>query len=176
MAAKYRYPIRRSPRSDPQQYRVYRMENEAIGARHYQRLNRATIMQIIRSVCRNYSVPRLPVVWKPLGRWAAMWVQDDAGRIELQLNTKKATARATLTITHELAHHVHEHLAGSAADHHESHGPEFMACHISILDTCRVIPVVGMRAVCQAWNVRYHDPGTTNSLRKLQRIVRRRSG
>lgn len=168
VAAKFRYPVKRSPKSDPQQYRVYRMENEAIGARAYQQLTRERIRVLTRSVCRNYRVPRARLEWANLGKWAAEW-EDGT----IRLNTKKGSARDVLTITHELAHHVHYHLAQH--DDHESHGPEFMACHMSILDTCRVVPVVGMRAVCKAWKVRYVDPGTKNSLTKLKRIVRGRN-
>lgn len=170
MPARYRYPLKRSPKSDPQQYRVYRMENEAIGARSYQKLDRGTIRVLAASVCRNYCVPSVTLEWTNLGKWAAEW--DDG---TIRLNTKKGTARDVLTITHELAHHVHHYLSAGKAEAQESHGPEFMACHMSILDTCRVVPVVGMRAVCTAWKVRYADPGTTNSLAKLKRIVSGRS-
>lgn len=163
MAKRFKYPLRRSPKSDPQQYRVYRMENEAIGAREFMRMSRPAIRQLVRSVCRNYRVPQAKVVWCDLGKWAAEW---DNGVIKL--NTKKGTASDLLTVTHELAHHLHWHLAGH--DEHEAHGPEFMACHMSILDTVRAVPVVGMRAVCAKWKIRYHDPGTANSLARLKRI------
>lgn len=175
MAARYRYPVKRSPKSDPQQYRVYRMENEAIGARQLMQLTRDAIRSLVRGVCRNYRVPVADVAWANLGRWAAEWRQQPSQRTSLiVLNTKKGTARDVLTVTHELAHHVHHWLADGADEGHESHGPEFMACHMSILDTCRVVPVVGMRAVCDAWKVRYHDPGTRASLPRLQAIARGR--
>lgn len=74
---------------------------------------------------------------------------------------------------HELAHHIHYWLSDDGAVDQEAHGPEFMACHISILDTCRFIPVVGMRAICGEWRVRYADPGTGNSLKVLRGIVRK---
>ena len=168
MPRRFRYPVTRSPKSDPQQYRVYRMENEAIGARSYVKLDRDTVRSLVRSVCRNYGVPLAKVEWtSKLGRWAAEW---DNGTI--RLSTKKGTARDVLTITHELAHHLHHYLSDGTDGQHQSHGPEFMACHMSVLDTCRVIPVVGMRAICAAWKVRYTDPGTGSSLKKLQGIVR----
>lgn len=166
MAKRFRMPITRSPKSDPQQYRVYRMENEAIGARKYMKMDDETINTLARAVCRNYRTPQVRVVWESLGKWAAEW---DNGII--RLNRKKGTSRDILTLTHELAHHVHWYLGGDITNKQEPHGPEFMACHMSVLDTCRVVPVVGMRAICDAWKVRYADPGTTNSLAKLQRIV-----
>jgi predicted SprT family Zn-dependent metalloprotease len=166
VAKQFQYPIKRSPASDPQQYRVYRMENEAIGARQYMRASKEKIRQLVRSVCRNYGVPAPKLVWCDLGKWAAEW---DNGMI--RLNTKKGMASDVLTVTHELAHHIHYHLAGRQ-DLHAAHGPEFMAVHMSILDTCRIIPVEGMRAICARWKVLYCDPGTTCSLPKLRRICR----
>jgi hypothetical protein len=170
VAAKYRYPLKRSPKSDPQQYRVYRMENEAIGARSYMNLGRGKMRAIVRSVCRNYRVPLVRLKWTPmLGRWAAEWSEPNV----ISLNTKKGTSSDLLTVTHELAHHLHYHLDPTASATQENHGPEFMACHMSILDTCRVIPVVAMRALCDSYKIRYADPGNSNSLARLSAIVRR---
>lgn len=172
MPVKYRYAVKRSPKSDPQQYRVYRMESEAIGARRYQRLTREVTRQLVSSVCRNYGVPVAELAWANLGKWAAEWRPQESQRTSLiVLSTVKGTARDLLTVTHELAHHLHYWLSDDGAVEQEAHGPEFMACHISILDTCRVIPVVGMRAICDEWKVRYADPGTGNSLKALRSIV-----
>lgn len=170
MPSKYRYPVKRSPKDDPQQYRVYRMENEAIGARSYQQLTRTRIGQLVRSISRNYDVPCPRLVWKNLGRWAAEWTEPG----EIALNTRKKTAKDVLTITHEMAHHVHFHLGGEVTHQQQSHGPEFMAVHMSILDTCRVVPVVGMRAICRHYRIQFADPGTRSSLSKLRRIARGR--
>ena len=169
MPQPFSFPARRSPKSDPQQYRVYRMESEAIGARTYARLTRKASRSLARSVCRAYGVPQVKLVWRDLGTWAAEWNNG-----VIYLSSKKGTARDFITLTHELAHHIHWHLGGDVTNDHEGHGPEFMACHMSVLDTCRMIPVVGMREICKAWKVRFADPGTGNSLAKLQRIVRRR--
>lgn len=172
MPTRYRYPVKRSPKSDPQQYRVYRMENEAIGGRAYMSLSRASQRTLVASVCRNYRVPKMTLAYANLGKWAAEWREQPSKRTSVTvLSTKKGTSKDILTLTHELAHHVHHWLSKGNDAKHQDHGPEFMACHISILDTCRVIPVVGMRAICDAWKVRYADPGTTNSLVKLRRIV-----
>lgn len=159
-------PLRRSPKSDPQQYRVYRMESEAVGAMQYMQLSMKKIRVLVRAVCRNYGVPLARVVRRNLGRWAAMWCDKT-----ITLNTIKGTARHLITITHELAHHLHYWLSGGKSEDQQAHGPEFMACHMSILDTLRIVPVCGMRAVCEKWKVDYRDPGMTCSLPKLQRIV-----
>lgn len=176
MPAKFRYPLKRSPKSDPQQYRVYRMENEAIGARQLVQLTRNAVRSLVKGVCRNYHVPVADVAWSDLGRWAAEWREQPSQSTSLiVLSTRKRTGRDVLTLTHELAHHVHHWLSDGASAGHESHGREFMGCHMSILDTCRVIPVVGMRAICEAWKVRYADPGTRQSLPRLKRIAQGRA-
>lgn len=172
MPEKYRYPVRRSPPTDPQQHRVYRMENEAIGARRYMRVDRDMARLVTRSVCRNYRVPVVELRWKDLGRWAAEWRgPEDEGGEAIVLTTRKRTGKDLLTLTHELAHHIHHHLSEGMDALQQDHGPQFMACHMSILDTLRVVPVVGMRAICDAWKIKYLDPGTNNSLAKLQKLL-----
>lgn len=166
MAKQFQLPIKRSPAKDPQQYLVYRMENEAIGARRYTQLSRKAIARLIRSICREYKLPKVNVQFADLGDWTAQW--DAPATITFG---KKASAKSILTITHEMAHHLHYHLAGIESFKHEDHGAEFMACHMSILDTARVIPVVGMRAICEAYKIQYADPGTKNSLTALKRAV-----
>ena len=171
MATKFRMPIKRSPACDPQRYRVYRMEVEAVGARAYARMPRARVLKLVRSVCRNYGIPVPLVVWTDkLGRWAAEW--SDVGETSrIAFSTKKGMSRDFLTVTHELAHHLHHWLDPVTCAAQEAHGPEFMACHMSILDVCRFIPVVGMRAICEKWKIRYADPGEKCSLADLQRAV-----
>lgn len=143
------------------------MEVEAIGARRYMRLPRATIRQLVASISKNYGVPQPKLVWENLGKWAAEWRPNGS----IAFNTHKGNARDFLTVTHEMAHHVHFCLAGENSAEQEGHGPEFMACHMSILDTCRMIPVIAMRVICNQYKIRYKDPGTTNSLTKLRAVV-----
>lgn len=164
MPRKFEYPVKRSPKSDPQQYRVYRMENEAIGARRYMKMTRSAMQELAKSVCRNYRVPQVRLVWKDLGKWAAEW---EGGII--RLNTIKESAKDILTLTHELAHHIHFHFGEKGS----SHGAEFMACHMSILDTCRIIPVVGMKAICDDYGIAYKDPGTSGSIPRLKSICKK---
>jgi hypothetical protein len=165
VAKKYRLSLRKSPKSDPQQYLVYRMENEAIGSRHYAKLTRKSILKLVRSVCRAYGMPVPRIVFADLGRWAGEWHGD-----KITFNRNKSTAFDLITVTHELAHHLHHHVGD---EDQESHGPQFMGCHMSILDTVRAIPVAAMRVVCKQYGVRYADPGDRNSLSSLRRAVRR---
>jgi hypothetical protein len=140
------------------------MENEAIGARSYLRLSRETLEKFIRSMCRQYRLPKVKIEYQDLGRWAAEWEYPNILRFG-----KKTTSRDLLTAAHELAHYLHSHIAPN--NEHEPHGAEFMGCYMSVLDTVRFIPVRGMRAICDSYQIRYVDPGTTSSYLKLTKAV-----
>jgi hypothetical protein len=176
VARPFKRPVRRSPKSDPQQYRVYRMETEAIGACSVYRLSKPAVRTMIKAVCRSYGVPKPRVYFQNLGRTTAEWREHPLGMdgpSTIAFNTVKGTARDALTVTHELAHHIHYWLGNGAVDQ-ESHGPEFVACHMSILDHRRMIPVTGMRAICKRYKIRFKDPGDAISLPRLVRIVKKR--
>jgi hypothetical protein len=165
MPRRYRIPIRRSPANDPQQYLVYRMESEALGARGYGKVTREVMRQFAKGTCRSFRVPRVEVQFKDIGNWSG-----DYGEDLIRINPKRPGSQCLLTIAHELGHHVHECLA--PGNDHEVHGPQFMAAYMAVLDNARVLPVVGMRAICDHYGIRYNDPGTTNSIRALRRAVR----
>lgn len=163
MGRRYKIPLKKSPKSDPQQRLVYRMENEAIGARSYMGLTQREAQRFARAVCREYRLPRVEIRFKDLGKWAAEWAPPNI----ITLGTKKCS-RDLLTVAHELAHHLHEAIVPNTTQ--EAHGAEFMACYMSVLDTCRMIPVIAMRAICETYKIRYLDPG--KSLTSLRRVVR----
>lgn len=153
---------------DPQQFLLYRMEREEIGARDYARLTFKECKRIARSVCRAYGVPQARLTRRVMGRWAAEW---DNGVITL--NPKKGTATDLLTILHELAHHVHAYL-GEDTTAQEAHGPEFMACYLSILDTVRMIPYDAMATICRRRKLRFYMPGP--NIKTLKAALDRRAG
>jgi len=145
---------------DPQQFALYRMEREEIGARDYARLTFPACKRLSRSVCRAYGVPQARLRKRVMGRWAAEWYDG-----VITLNPKKGTATDLLTILHELAHHIHWHLTGPEYNKHQDHGKEFMACYLSILDTCRCVPYDAMITICKRRKLKYISPGP--SLRTL---------
>lgn len=155
-------------KSDPQQYRLYRMERADIGARTYARLTFRMCQVVARSVCKAYGVQQVKVVREPLGRWAAEWHTDT-----IRLNPGKGTATDLVTILHELAHHVHYHIAADASSH-QDHGPEFMAAYLSIFDTVRFLPRRALMAVCDWRKIDYIDPGP--SIKSLRRALDSRRG
>ena len=162
---KYRRPIKRSPKSDPQQYRLYRLENEAIGARHYMRLPKRALTTYVNSLIRAYGMPGIQIVFEDLGRWAAEWREPN-----IIVFGRKTTSRDLLTAAHEVAHHLHGWLMGELKQ--QDHGPEFMACYMSILDTSRMIPVVGMKAICDSYGIEYLEPPSKPDVNKLRKVVR----
>lgn len=173
MPRRFARSIQRSPKSDPQQFKVYRMENEAIGGRNYAILSRSAAMAVARGICKQYGVRPPRIQWANLGRWAAEWREHPSdGEPSIVFSTTKRTARCLLTVTHEVAHHLHYELSDGAWENQESHGPEFMGVHMSVLDTIRMIPVCAMRAVCDKYKIRYADPGEGSSLSRLTRIAK----
>ena len=154
-------------KKDPQQFRLYRMEREDIGARDYMRLTWKECARVVRSVCRAYGVPGAKLRRKVMGRWAAEY--DNTRYCKITLNPKKGTATDLLTILHELSHHVHWHLGPVHVGEQEDHGPQFMACYISILDTVRLIPRDAMATICRRRRLRFINPGP--SIRSLKRAI-----
>ncbi len=156
--------VRRSPLCDPQRFRVYRMESESIGARNYMRMSRADIARFARAVCRAYRIRPVKIRYRDLGRWGAQCVEPNI----LEFGNK-AYSRDLITVAHELAHHLHNCIAGDAPQ--AAHGPEFMGCYLSLFDTARIIPISAMRRVCALHNVAYVDPGDQNAFSSLVRAV-----
>lgn len=162
-----RRKFRRSPKSDPQQYRVYKMENQAIGCGRYAEMTVARQEMLLRSLARNCKIKPVKLRRKDMGPCIALWQAPDT----IYLNPKLRASRDLVTITHEFAHHLHYSIAKDIE--HQTHGPQFMACHMFVLDMVRHVPVAAMRVICDAYGVKYHDPGTRLSRSSLRRAVLR---
>ena len=155
------------PNADPQQLRFYALEREEIGARDYARLTIAKCKQVARSVCRAYHVPQAQVSRAVLERWAAEWTP----RRGIYLSKSIGTATDLLTILHELAHHVHYwSTPAKAYNTHQDHGPEFVACYLSILEHVRLMPRDALATVLERRGLKYLMPGPSpTTLRKVLR-------
>lgn len=165
MARKFRRPIKKSPKSDPQRNLIYRMESEAIGGRQYLTLTKRKIVSLINSLSRNYRIPPCVIRFNDMTEWAADW--RPPGIITFG---KKSTSRDLLTALHEFAHHLHYVI--EPADVHQGHGPEFMCCYMSVLDTIRFIPVEAMAAVCETYKIKYIAPKATDGIDQLARLIK----
>lgn len=171
MVAKFRMPVKRSPKDDSQQYQLYRMEQECFGGMWRGKMTLKDMRSLANSVCRNYGVRKVEVAFKDLGKWAGQcWLNS-----KIEINPNKRAALSVICILHELAHHVHNQLAPyELLINQEPHGPEFMACYISVLDTARIVPLSGMRAILGAYNINYIDPGDDNKLSTLKARISKR--
>ena len=157
-------PVRKASPSDPQQWRLYRMESEAIGARGYARLTRKTLVSFVRGISRQYKVWVPEIEFVQLNGWSAEY---DNGI--LRFNTSRRHALDVITAAHEFAHHLHSVLV--PLDTHQAHGPQFLACYLSVLDTARIIPTYAMRPICDKYKITYADPGDRNDIKDLWRAV-----
>lgn len=167
MPAKFLMPVAKSSKKDPQQYRLYRMERECFDGICRAQLTLPQIKTFAKAVCRNYGVPGVTFRLKDIGHWTGMCWTD--GNIDL--NRKKRKSRTIITVAHELAHHVHNWLVPHLIAKQQNHGPEFLACYMSILDTSRIVPMQGMRAILQSYDLQYIDPGDNCSLSTLKRRI-----
>lgn len=168
MVAKFRMPIRRSPKNDPQQYLLYRMEQECFGGMWRGKMTLKAIRSLADSVCKNYGVSKVKISFKDLGNWAGQCLSNS----KIEINPNKRAALSIICILHELAHHIHNQLVPyDILIQQESHGAEFMACYMSVLDTTRIVPLAGMRAILKNYDLFYIDPGDDNSLTVLKEQI-----
>lgn len=155
---------KRSPKDDPQQYEVYRMEDDIIGPKQA-RLSRKAIRQLCDGITSAFGVPDVGLRFRSLGPWAAQCTW--AGNI--RIGTKWSSYHA-LTVLHELSHHIHNRLNEKGREQ-QAHGPEFMACYMVVLDVARVLPVTCMRALCKKHKVKFLDPGEDRCLKRLKSLI-----
>lgn len=156
---------KQSPKKDPQRNLVYFMEGDSFGALQGRaRMTRAAIRAFAKKVCRNYKLPQVNVQFSKINDCAANWVEPRT----IVFNPKVPWSHGLLVVVHELAHHLHFSICPTG---HQDHGPEFMCCYMDILDTTRTVPLVGMRAVCDSYGVKYADRGKDNSLKALKKAV-----
>lgn len=170
MPRRFAKPVRQSPKSDPQQYELYRMESEAIGARHWLRLSRQNVIRFIRSACRAYGIPQLTIRFESHRKWAAYFMAP-----ALVVFSRKTTARDLLTAAHEFAHYLHFAVAGAESEKHATHGPEFMACYMSVLDTIRFLPVQAIALLCDERAIKYVRPKEGMGVDQLRKLICGRS-
>lgn len=155
----------RAPRSDPQRERVYKMEADTIGGCAWNALPPKLIRQMIKALSVHYGTGPLHVRFKKL-KHAGEWNEPN----ELVFSTYKGVKTSANIICHEFAHFLHWTLASGAG--HQGHGPEFMACYLSVLDTARLIPMAAMKTVCDRFRVKYTDFGKDpQNLARLQRAI-----
>jgi len=166
MGSRYRRKVKRSPKSDPQQYRLYRMESENLGCCGMVSMKLPQLRKMARAICRRFGMRRTKVSFKHLNGWAAMWYEPNF----IHLDPKKNGARGPMVLAHEMAHQLHYEIAGEM--NQQGHGAEFLGCYMAILDAMRMIPVDAMKALAERYKLRYVDPGMKGRLRQLVEQIR----
>lgn len=168
MVAKFRMPVKRSPKKDPQQYLLYRMEQECFGGMWRGKMGLKAMRTLADSVCNNYGIDKVKISFKDLGAWSGQCASDS----KIVINPNKRAALSLICILHELAHHLHNQLVPyEVMVKQQAHGPEFLACYMSLLDTTRIVPLPGMRAVLKEYDLFYIDPGDDCDVIELSRRI-----
>ncbi len=129
---------------DPQQKRVYRMERLELSGHLRHRMALCELRKMSRALCRRYRVPVANVVAR---NERGFWATYDYETGLVCLNPQGGRNAATLA--HELAHHVAYVLHPGAQDH----GPTFMKYYVEMLDSLRLVPAAGMRAIARKYRV-----------------------
>ena len=165
MARKFRMPVKRSPKSDPQRQLVYRMESEAIGGRQYLTLTKPKIVSLLKNLSRTYHIAPPVIRFNDMTRWAAEWAPP--GVITFG---RKTTSRDLLTALHEFAHHLDYVI--EPFDVHAAHGKEFMCLYMSVLDTVRLIPIDAMAVICDKYKIKYIKPKDSDGIDELGKLIK----
>jgi hypothetical protein len=165
MARRFRRPIKKSPKCDPQRNLLYRMESEQIGGRTYLVLTKRKIISLLKNLARTYHVEPCVVRFTDMTGCAAHWEAPNVITFGA-----KATSRDLLTALHEFAHHLHYLIEPS--NDQAAHGPEFMCCYLSVLDSTRFIPIVAMTALCDKYKIKYIAPKDTDGMDQLTKLIK----
>lgn len=152
-----------APKSDPQRERLYRMERACFKGWDVGRMTVPQIELWVKRVARKYGVQVPAVTTKELPGYAGEYWD---GRITLC--SQKESGKTLLTLTHEMAHHIHEQLGDAEKD--EAHGPEFLTCYVHLLHTLKLVPALAMQVICETHRLDHYPfrkPPTTDRLRRL---------
>lgn len=170
MPKKFPNYVYQSPKKDPQQNLVYYLEGNGLqGIRDMPFVSQKAAKNLAFELCKNYDVSPVKVRFVELeGRLAEYDSSLPVPCISMNKNEKSI---GLLILLHEFAHHLHFEICAGLEQ--QDHGPEYMACYMSVLDCARVIPISGMAAILDEYGVKYCHPGKKNSLSTLRRVVRR---
>jgi len=127
---------------DPQQAAVYLMEKRALRGHFRHKCTLTLLRRWARRLCRLHQVPPVTVIVRAERGFGASYLNN-----RITLDPK--CGRNMLSFAHELAHHVVAHRHPYAQDH----GVTFMKWYACLLDHMRVLPLVGMLAICREYGI-----------------------
>lgn len=136
------------PKSDPQRDNVYWFEAEINGWWCFSSATTKELQSLLIMICKYYGVdvPRFRVIRNRESSDAGWWDHD---RDEIVLNRYREGANAGVLV-HETAHYLVDCFYTDV----ESHGPEFVAIYMHLLDNYRLLPNKCFRLLAKRYRLR----------------------
>lgn len=142
----------RSPKKDPQQYRVYKWENDLSnwGGAH---AKPTAIRAMVRRCCRLYRVPmpHVAVVSKNRRAGKLLHSVSDPNNYTITIRPRH---REIWTPIHEAAHTITDHLFGLHTGT-QNHGREFLGIYMALLIRLKVLPRTALVAYAKSLRLKY---------------------
>lgn len=123
------------------------METRELRGHYRHKVSAKLLRKSMLRVCRKLGITPPTLKFRRLPRCGVLDSDFDPPRLTLD----KEFGRNFLLLAHELAHHIVWTKYGSRA---QDHGPTWVKIYIRILHCLRVIPEVGMRAVCRQYGIK----------------------
>lgn len=132
------------PKSDPQRDNLYWLEAEFNGWWHCCRSSRAALNDIAEAVCKYYRIDAPRII---ISRKSATY---DGEYLHGEITLYAGRGDNPGVLMHELAHHVIDELYEDV----ESHGQEFVAVYMHLLDNWGFLPHQEFRRLAKKYKLR----------------------
>lgn len=141
---------RRSPKHDPQQHKLYRLERTIVGMALHTSTDANYLQQLSATLCGLYHVhpPRIRRSAKQFegDHIFARYIWEDQ---TIWLNPAFHGSNLSVML-HELAHHIADNLHGPEE---EAHGPKFCAIYMYLQSKARLLPMYVFRVMAAKHDV-----------------------
>lgn len=129
-------------RPDPQKAALYAMEKDELRGHCHQWMILKGLRSMARDTCKAYKVPHVKI---------RVYSNGDGGSISgCSIQLDPDCGMNSLTLLHELAHHIAQCRHPKAQDH----GPMFCYYYGQLLDAWRLVPIEGFRAACRRYKLK----------------------
>lgn len=131
-------------KKDPQRHRFYSMERTIVAGSVKTITSPGCMDDIVRHACREWKVPVAELGVETRSR---VYGSSNVDGIYLNPNYD---GHNTLTLLHELAHWIQQHIWPGSEDH----GPEFASIFLELLDRYNYMPRYATKAMYDHWGIR----------------------